>query len=103
MNDLYSSILTQHVVAPVTVMHEQARANADAFSRTLSRDSRGKLHTRNEELERELVVMKRDGDETKRNTSIMVESLTRIEQNTRNNAGAGLTSAPPKALLERAG
>jgi hypothetical protein len=103
MNDLYSSILTQHGVAPVTVMHEQARANADAFSRTLSRDSRGKLHTRNEELERELVVMKRDGDETKRNTSIMVESLTRIEQNTRNSASSSLVSAPPRALLERAG
>lgn len=103
MNDMYSSILTQHGVAPVTVMQEQARANADAMGRIFSRDNRGKLHTRNEELERELVVMKRDGDETKRNTSIMVESLSRIEQNTRNSGMTGSVTAPPRALLERAG
>lgn len=59
VNALLSQILRDRGITPVEVS-QQADANATALTRALKRDSRGKLHTRAEELEAELVENRRE-------------------------------------------
>lgn len=103
MNNYLSSILRDNGVAPVSAIREQAAENATAMSRTFYKDRRGKLHTRNEEMEEKLDRTNQFSEQTASETRRMREVLEDMAVAQTQAAANSNMSAPPQPVVRRTG